>query len=135
MLSEEKIKLMTKLSIYEKRTGKKTMKLTKYFQMDYVSWNMLKTGVAVTVGYLLIVAVYIVYHFETFVEEIYTMDYIALGREIVTRYAMLLAGYMAITFLIYSVRYSWGMKSLKRYQKNLKKIEADSERDGRNREV
>lgn len=135
MLSEEKIKLMTKLSIYEKRTGKKTMKLTKYFQMDYVSWNMLKTGVAVTIGYLLIVAVYIVCHFETLVEEIYTMDYIALGREIVTKYVLLLAAYMAITFLIYSIRYSRGMKSLKRYQKNLKKIEADSEENGRNREV
>lgn len=135
MLSEEKIKLMTKLSIYEKRTGKKTMKLTKFFQMDYVSWNMLKTGVAVTIGYLLIVAVYLVYHFETFIEELYTMDYIALGREIATKYVLLLVVYMAITFLIYSVRYSWGMKSLKRYQKNLKRIEADFEGNGRNREV
>lgn len=135
MLSEEKIKLMTKLAIYEKHTGKKTMKLTKYFQMDYVSWNMLKTGIAVTIGYLLIIAVYIAYHFEEFVEEIYTMDYMALGREIAARYVMLLVIYMVVTFIIYSVRYSQGMKSLKRYQKNLKKVEADSEENGRDREV
>jgi len=135
MLSEEKIKLMTKLAVYEKHNGKKTIKLTKYFQLDYVGWNMLKTGVAVTIGYLLFVAAYLVYHLESFVENIYTMDYLAFGKELVSRYAVILISYMAVTFLIYNFKYSHGMKSLKRYQKNLKRIEAESEESSKSREV
>lgn len=135
MLSEEKIKRMTKLAVYEKNTGKKTMKLTKFFQMDYVGWNMLKTGIAITIGYLMLAAAYVVYHLEQFVEEIYTMDYMALIKEFASKYVVLLLSYMVVTFLFYNVKYSQGMKSLKRYQKNLKKIETDSEENVRSREV
>lgn len=135
MLSEEKIKLMTKLAVYEKRTGKKLMKLTKFFQMDYVGWNMLKTGVAISVGYLMLAAVYVMYHLEQFVEEMYTMDYMALVREFASKYAVLLVIYMAAAFLFYNVKYAQGMKSLKRYQKDLKRIEMDSEERIRSREV
>lgn len=135
MLSEEKIKLMTKLAVYEKHTGKKTMKLTKFFQMDYVGWNMLKTGIAISIGYLMLAGAYVVYHLERFVEEMYTMDYMALVREFASKYVVLLVSYMAVTFLFYNVKYSQGMKSLKRYQKNLKRIETDSEESIRSREV
>ncbi len=134
MLSEEKIKLMTKLAVYEKHTGKKTMKLTKFFQMDYVGWNMLKTGIAITIGYLFLVAAYIVYHLEAFIEEIYTMDYMALVREFTSKYVVLLVSYMAVTFLFYNIKYVQGMKSLKRYQKNLKRVGMDSEESVRSRE-
>ena len=135
MLSEEKIKLMTKLAVYEKHTGKKTMKLTKFFQMDYVGWNMLKTGVAITIGYLMVAAAYVLYHLERFVEEIYTMDYMALVKEFASKYVVVLGGYMIATFLFYNVKYLQGMKSLKRYQKNLKRIDADSEENVKSREV
>lgn len=135
MLSEEKIKLMTKLAVYEKHTGKKTIKLTKFFQMDYVGWNMLKTGVAVTVGYCMLAAAYVVYHLEQFVEGIYTMDYMELAREFASKYVVLLIVYMTVTFLFYNVKYSRGMKSLKRYQKNLEKVGRDSEESVKSREV
>lgn len=135
MLSEEKIKLMTKLAVYEKHTGKKTMKLTKFFQMDYVGWNMLKTGVAISIGYLMLAGAYVVYHLEQFVEEMYTMDYLELLREFASKYVVLLGSYMAVTFLYYHVKYSQGMKSLKRYQKNLKRVEMDSEESVKSREV
>lgn len=135
MLSEEKIKLMTKLAVYEKHTGKRTMRLTKFFQMDYVGWNMLKTGIAITIGYVMLAAAYVVYHLEQFVEEIYTMDYMELLKKFASKYVIILGGYMVATFLFYNVKYSQGMKSLKRYQKNLKRIEADSEENVKSREV
>ena len=68
-------------------------------------------------------------------EEIYTMDYMALVKEFASKYVILLIGYMAVTFLFYNVKYSRGMKSLKRYQNNLKKVEMDSEDSVKSREV
>ena len=64
MLNEDKVKLMTRMAIYEKRKGKKVMKLTKYFQSDYVSFYMIKTAAAVTMAYLIVAACYVLYYIE-----------------------------------------------------------------------
>ena len=51
MLNERKVKLMTRLTMYEKREGKHTIPMTKYFTDDFISWNMIKTVVAITFAY------------------------------------------------------------------------------------
>jgi type III secretory pathway component EscU len=122
MLNEEKIKLMTKLAMYEKHTGKKTMKIAKYFRSDYISWNMIKTALAVTLAYALIVGLWLAYHLEEYVEQLYSLDYLALVRGIVEQYFILLICYMVISYLVYSIKYALAMKSLKRYDGNLKRL-------------
>ena len=42
MLNNEKIILMTKLSLYEQKNQKKEIKTSKYFRGDYMSLKMLK---------------------------------------------------------------------------------------------
>ena len=44
---------MSRLAMYEQNEGKEDVRLSKYFRTDYVRLNVLKTVVAVTVGYLL----------------------------------------------------------------------------------
>ena len=43
MLNNEKIILMTKLSLYEQKNQKKEIKTSKYFRGDYMSLKMLKS--------------------------------------------------------------------------------------------
>lgn len=122
MLNEDKVKLMTRMAIYEKHKGKKMMKMTKYFRGDYVSWNMIKTAVAVTFAYFVIAGCWILYHLEYFMENLYTLDLMELVRRLLTNYVILLAGYMILSYIIYTLRYSIAMKSLKRFRGNLKKV-------------
>lgn len=122
MLNEDKVKLMTRMAIYEKREGRKMIKMTKYFRGDYVSWNMIKTAIAVTIAYAMIAGCWLLYHLEYFMENLYTLDFADLIRKALTYYVALLAGYMILSYVIYTVRYSMAMKSLKRFRRNLKKV-------------
>lgn len=122
MLNEDKVKLMTRVAMYEKRAGKKNMKMTKYFRGDYVSWNMIKTAFAVTVAYMLIAGCWVLYHLEFLMENFYSMDLVELVRKILVYYVAALVGYMILSYIIYTVKYSMAMKSLKRFRSNLKKI-------------
>ena len=50
------------------------------------------------------------------------MDFIELIRKVLIYYVALLAGYMVLSYAIYSIKYSIAMKSLKRFRGNLKKV-------------
>ena len=53
MLNNEKIILMTKLSLYEQKNQKKEISTGKYFKSDYMLLKMLSSFICATVGYLL----------------------------------------------------------------------------------
>ena len=59
MLNEEKIRLMTRTAIYEKREGKEDMKVNQYSGSDYVRFNMLKTLIGVTISVFLCSCIYL----------------------------------------------------------------------------
>lgn len=48
LLNENKIKMMTKMAIYEKNEGKSMLKTSKYFKGDYIAFGVLKTVIATT---------------------------------------------------------------------------------------
>ena len=43
MLNENKIKMMTKMAIYEKNEGRQMIKNSRYFKGDYVAFGVLRT--------------------------------------------------------------------------------------------
>ena len=43
LLNENKVKMMTKMAIYEKNEGRRMLKTAKYFKGDYVAFGILKT--------------------------------------------------------------------------------------------
>lgn len=135
MLNEDKVKLMTRMAIYEKRKGRKTMKMTKYFQSDYVSWNMIKTAAAVTFAYLMVAGCWVLYHLEYFMANLYTLDFTELIRRFLVYYVAVLAGYMILSFIIYTVKYSLAMKSLKRFRASLKKVKQMSQEEAKGGEI
>ena len=57
MLNEKKIKIMTKLALYEKNKGKQDIGMMKYYKDDYVSIKTLKTNISIT---FFLVLVYLV---------------------------------------------------------------------------
>ncbi len=122
MLNEEKVKLMTRMAMYEKRPGRKAMKMTKYFHSDYVSWNMIKTALAVTVSYALMAGCWVLYHLEYLMENLYTLDFAEFIKKFLTYYVVLLVVYMILSYIIYSLKYSLAMKSLRRFRARLRKV-------------
>ena len=59
MLNNEKITLMTKLSLYEQKNGKKEIKSSKYFKSDYMLLKMVSSFFCITFAYLLSIMDYV----------------------------------------------------------------------------
>ena len=122
MLNERKIRLMTQLAIYEKKEGKEDVKLSKFYKSDYARFQAWKTGVAVTVAYLLLVAVAVVYKLEYLIENAFNIDYALLGKKILGLYIIVLATYVIVAMLGYSLKYAASRKKLARYFRMLRKL-------------
>lgn len=122
MLNQEKIALMTKLAAYEEKQGKKNIPLSKYYREDYVGLKMMNTAIVVTLAYILVLAMIVFANIQTMMTEIANMDYIRLGRDIIIAYVAVLAIYMVISYIVYSVKFKRVRDSLNQYNGNLKKL-------------
>lgn len=124
MLSQERIKLMTKMAAYEENEGKKYMSIGSYFRSDYMGMQVIRSVICGTLAFFLLAGLYVYYHFETMMQDIYKMDLLLLGRRVLFYYIVFIAAYSMITYVIYSFRYSRAKRSLKHYYYHLKQLAA-----------
>lgn len=124
MLNEERIILMTRLASYEQKKGKKNIQISRYFRSDYLIMQMLKTVLYATVAYVMLLGLYVLYHFETLTENLYQMDLIGFVQKIVMAYGVVTVASCVVTYIVYSFRYRRAKKSLKVFMQNLKKLGA-----------
>ena len=129
MLDEEKIKLMTKITIYEKNEGLEDLILSKYYKEDYVQYGCLKTLVAATFCYWIIVAVYILLQFEKFLADLNHIDYFKIISSLMIGYVITLAVFYIYAFIVYNYKYSKAKPGMVQYNKWLKKLVKSYESD------
>ena len=122
MINEERVILMTKLASYEANEGKRASKISRYFRGDYVSVHLLKGWISITIAYVLLVTLNILYDLDTFMGNLYKMDYLAFAKEIIMWYIIFTVVYLVAVYIAYTYRYMKARKGLKRYSQNLKKL-------------
>ncbi|MBP3469670.1 MAG: hypothetical protein J6K26_09165 [Lachnospiraceae bacterium] len=122
MLNESRIKLMTKMAVYEEHEGKKSMSIGTYFRGDYIGKEVIKSIIYATIAYVIVIAVYVCYDFEILAQEIYNMDLIQFGTKMLKDYLKLVVGYAIITYVFYAMRYQKARRSLRSYYNNLRRL-------------
>ena len=122
MLNEEKIKIMNKLAMYEQGEGKKYLPVSRYYRSDYIGLALIKNFFLVTIGYCLILAGIAAYFGEYLVDNIHKMDLVAVGRNAVIGYVVVLVVFSVATYIQYSVRYHKAKKSVKEYYQELTQL-------------
>ena len=122
MLNEEKIKIMNKLAMYEQGEGKKYLPLSRYYRSDYIGLALIKNFFLVTIGYCLILAGIAAYFGEYLVDNIHKMDLVAVGRNAVIGYVVVLVVFSVATYIQYSVKYHKAKKSVKEYYQELTQL-------------
>lgn len=124
MINEEKVALMTKLAAYEQGEGKKTIPQSKYYREDYVSLKMINTAIIVTLAYIMVLAMVVFVNVEKMMTQIANMDFIKLGKTVLTYYVIVFVVYMIIAYIVYSIKFKRVRNSLNEYNGNLKKLYA-----------
>ncbi len=115
MINIRKTRLMTKLALYETGEGREDIRLSKYYKTDYVRLQILKTVLAVTVGYILILLMVGLYKSEYLIAEAVNLDYRAIGITVLVIYIILLTIYIVGTIIGYSIKYDLSRGKLTRY--------------------
>ena len=122
MLNEEKIKLMTRMAAYEENEGKRSMQIGNYFRSDYIGLQVMKSVISATIAFAIVIGMYIFYEFESVMKEIYQVDLLATGKQILIAYVVFVGIYAVITYIIYAYRYTKAKKSLKKYYTHLTEL-------------
>lgn len=122
MINQDCLRLMTKMAAYEAGEGQKNMAIASYFRSDYMGFQIIKSVICATIAYAILFGLFIYYDLENFMQDIYKMDLIGFGRNVLLYYGITVVVYGAVSYLICSLRYSKAKKSLKCYYNNLKKL-------------
>lgn len=135
MIDPKKIRLMTKLAIYEKQEGEEDISIGKYYRADYVRMNILKTILAVTFGYLLLLLMIVIYHSEFLLDNALVLNYSLIGRKLLGYYLFLLAVYIGAVGVGYTVSYTRSRERLAKYYKMLGKLKKIEEQEMHRKEL
>lgn len=123
MINEQRVKLMTRLAAYEKSEGKKNVEIGSYFRSDYIALEMLKSIICGSLAFVLIFALFVIYDSELLISEIYKMDLLAYGKQVIFYYLGFVGIYSIISYAVYAFRYRKAKKRLKVYFNNLKRLQ------------
>lgn len=120
MLSKKKIKIMFRMSSYESGVGKNDLNTIKYYKSDYVRLNILKSIVALTFSYALILVMIAAYNLDYLVKNAVNLPYQRIGFTVLGIYLLLVAFYTFISISVYSLRYDASRKRVQKYFRYLK---------------
>ncbi len=129
MISEQRVKLMTRLAAYEKKEGKQNEEIGSYFRDDYIGLQLLKSVIYATIAFLLVLALFVLYDSELFMSDIYKIDLMDYAKKIALYYLGFTGIYVAISYIVYAIRYRKAKKRLKVYFNNLKRLQVLYQRE------
>lgn len=123
MVQEEKVKLMSRIAIYEKHEGRTAIPMNTFYKGDYVRLNALKSIVSATVVYVLVAALVAVYQIEYILANILKVDYKKLLVILLLGYAVWVFMYWLIARILYAKRYEDARSNIIIYNHRLKKLQ------------
>jgi len=122
MLNEERIKLMTKLALYEQGEGKKALKTTKYFKNDYVSRNVIFSILSGIFSYLLLVLIWVLFRIEYYTNNISNLNIVVIAITVSALFILYMVFYLILSYFVFSIRYKNFRKGLSDYNEDLKNL-------------
>lgn len=123
MLNNEKIILMTKLSLYEQENDKKEIKSSRYYKSDYMLLKLVSSFLSVTLGYLLCLLLWFMYRSDKVITSLTTTGrFVGLAVVVGLIYVVVTLVYMIFSYAFYSHKFRAIRKNLKEYNGDLKTL-------------
>ncbi len=131
MLNEEKIKLMTRLALYEQSEGKKSLKATKFFKNDFVSKNIINSIISGIFVYLLLLLAWVLYRVEYYSQNISSLNLTSIGITAGVLFVLFMILYLILSYFVFSIKYKGFRKGLSQYNEDLKSLHLLYKVDGK----
>lgn len=122
MLNNDKIKLMTKLALYEQSNGKKSLPASKYYKDDYLGLKLINSAIVATLAFLLTLVCIVFVNIETLIYDITTIDLVNVCRIVIVCYIAFMVLYLTISYIVYKIKYNMIKDEVKEYDDTLKAL-------------
>ena len=122
MLNSEKIRLMTRLTVYEEGLGVKDGRTAEYFRNDYILFGLVGSFVAGSLAWGVCAAVYCGYFFENIFFSVYENSLGTYLRLAVTSYAVFILIFLLVTLLVFYTRSAAFARRRGMYQQDLEAL-------------
>lgn len=124
MLNEEKVKYMTKAASYENGAEKKNIEIDSYFRGDYLGLQLVKSGIAYTVAFCIITALWAMGRMEELMLKVTQAAYLEqMLRILIILFVVGLVFYEIAVWIYYSRKYQRAKQSVKEFHMHLKNIQ------------
>ncbi len=122
MLDADRVKLMTKLALYEQAQGKEDFKISEYYRKDYTGAHVICSVLWVTVGYICVVALLVLTGMEKLMAGMSAGILLALMGVAVAGYIFTLIIFGILTSHIYNKKHQDARYRVKLYNHDLIKL-------------
>ena len=123
MINEQRVKMMTEMQTFVDHNGEDMRPMIEYYRSDYIAKQLLLSILSGTIVFVLLCVLVFTDDVESFLLSIDFENLAATVTPIVTRYIVFMVVYLAITLLIYGIRYGRGRKKVKKYYALLTALE------------
>ena len=113
MLDEDKIRVMTKLAVFEKKEGSKAEIASNYYKNDYISYNMIWTAISATAAYVLIVGLCLFCKMEYFLDHLQNISILHFVTLLIIIYILFVLVFEVVAFIVYRKKYNDAEKKVK----------------------
>ena len=122
MINEEKVKLMTKIQLFQD-DEKEVIRSRKYFQSDYLNIFLFRSFIAYLILFVLVLSIVVLYNGEAIIAELSLDMVIRRTKSVLASFIILLIFVMILSYIVYWFRFRRLQKKLKGYVSNLEKLD------------
>lgn len=124
MFNEEKVKSMTRAAAFEYSEQKKNLEICKYFRTDYLGLQLMKSAIAFTVSFALIIVLWFMGSGEALMLKLSHPDFVAgLLKILAVVFIAGLCVYEIAVYIYYGKKYEQAVKQAEKYEEYLKEIQ------------
>ena len=129
MLNESKVKLMTRMAMYESKQGEEDFKISSYYKKDYRSFHTIATIIWVTVGYAVAVGIGVIAFLDELMRNLNMQFLVMLA--VIIGYLVLVIFYGIVASHFYGTKHEKARKRVKQFNHDLTRLNRMYEREKR----
>lgn len=123
MLDKRRIRVMARMSAYEKKHINQDLKISTYYKKDYASLNTWITLLWITVGYVIAAALYVLCNMDAILKDLDLNKMILLVGIAAGIYLIMVIVYCICVSSYYKARHNRAKQRVKRYYRDLARLE------------
>ena len=123
MINEERVILMTKMTVKADDLNREGMRINQFYRGDYVGFEVVKAVISATVLFVVLMGAYALFRFEELLDDFYSGTGLDGLRIYLLYYFILVGVYVIVSYIVYSLRYNRARKKAREYYHLLKELE------------